>query len=112
MATYPDGALLTFDNTPGTNAVINVAQTVTPGSMSFGNNASVSYTFNGSAIAGSEGFSTSNTGSVTFNNANTFTGPANIAAGTVTVGTTGALADTSFGISGGATLTVNGSGNG
>lgn len=106
---YQDGSSVTFDNTPGQSATISIPSNVAPGSITFNNNAAVSYTFNGpGAITGVIGFTMENTGSVTFNNVNTFSGAANIQAGSLTVGTTGALADTAISVSSGASLTVNG----
>lgn len=106
---YQDGANVTFDNTPGQSATITIPANVAPGSITFNNNALVSYTFNGpGAITGAIGFTNENSGTVTFNNVNTFTGQGSIQAGTVVVGATGALADSSLVVSGGAALTVNG----
>ena len=81
-----------------------------PGSMTFNNNVLVSYAFNGPGhITGTIGFLKKNSGTVTFNNTNTFTGLANITNGTVVVGAGGSLADASYSVAAGAGLTVNGS---
>ena len=78
--------------------------------MTFNNNVLVNYTFNGPGqITGATGFTKKNSGTVTFNNTNTFTGTANISNGTVVVGSGGSLADASYVVSAGAALTVNGS---
>ena len=107
---YQDGSVLTFDNTPGANSAINVGTNVAPGSMTFNNNVLVSYSFNGTGqITGSTGFVKKNTGTVTFNNTNTFTGLADIQNGGIVVGAGGSLADASYNIAAIASLTVNGS---
>ncbi len=78
--------------------------------MTFNNNVLVSYAFNGPGhITGTIGFLKKNSGTVTFNNTNTFTGLANITNGTVVVGAGGSLADASYSVAAGAGLTVNGS---
>ena len=104
-ARYQDGALLTFDNTPGTNAAITLASNVAPGSMTFANGGAVTYTFSGTGqITGSTGFTTNGLGTINFNNHNTFSGAATINAGSVVVGAAGTLADASYAIASGATL--------
>ena len=107
---YQDGALLTFDNSPGASANITVGTNVAPGSMTFNNNSLVSYTFGGSGqITGPIGFLKKNNGTVTFNNTNNFSGPATIQGGSVIVGASGSLADASFTVASGASLSVAGS---
>ncbi len=107
---YADGAFLTFDNTPGSSSAITVATNVAPGSMTFANNSLVNYTFSGPGqITGSIGITKSNTGSVTFNNTNAFTGLADIQNGSIVVGATGSLADLSFNVAAPASLSVAGS---
>ena len=72
---YTDGSSVVFDNT-GSNSGINVASTVQPSVVGFSNGA-VSYSFSGAAISGSATVNLSPlAGSVTFNNANTYTGAA------------------------------------
>ena len=108
-APYVDGANLTFGNAPSGPSVITLNTSVNPGSMTFANNTSNNYTISGSgSITGASGFTTTNTGSVTFNTVNTANGTANIQNGSVIVGATGALANSSYAISGGTSLTVNG----
>ena len=78
--------------------------------MTFNNNVLASYTFNGTGqITGSIGFVKKNTGTVTFNNTNTFTGLADIQNGVVVVGAGGSLEDATYNIAAPAFLTVNGS---
>ena len=109
-AAYSDGAQLTFDNTPGTNSAISIPANVAPGSLTFNNNASNNFTFSGAGqITGTIGFTKKNTGTVEFDNTNTFNGAALIQGGGVIVGATGALANTSYAVSSSASLTVNGS---
>jgi fibronectin-binding autotransporter adhesin len=112
---YTDGAFLTFDNTPGgVNSAINVAVDVAPAQLNFANNVLNNYTFNGTGhITGNLGigmFTKSNTGSVTFNNTNTFTvaDAAAINGGSIVVGATGSLAVTSYIVAGPASLSVAG----
>ncbi len=106
---YTDGALLTFDSTPGTNSIITLNSSVAPSSMTISNNALANYTINGSgSITGSVGFSKAGLGSFTFNTANTFTGTASITGGSLIVGAPGSLADSTYLIGANGTLTVNG----
>ena len=89
-AAYSDGANLTFDSTPATNSAITIPSNVAPGSMVFNNNAGANYTFSGAgAITGTLGFTKGNTGTVEFDNANTFSGTVNVTAGTVVVAQAG-----------------------
>jgi autotransporter-associated beta strand protein len=117
--TYADGSTVTFDNTPGGSGgtfTISIPANVAPGSMVFNNNTSNNYTFSGAGgITGTASLTKSNNGTVTFDNANTFTGSVAIQGGTINVGdpnnsTAGALAATAFTISSGAALNVNGAG--
>jgi fibronectin-binding autotransporter adhesin len=108
-AAFTNGANLTFDNTPGTNATITVAANVAPSSLTFNNNIAVSYTFSGTgSITGATGLMMNNVGTVTFSNTNTFTGPAAIQSGTIIVGAAGSLANSAFNVSSLGTLAVNG----
>ena len=78
--------------------------------MTFNNNVLVPYTFSGAGqITGTIGFTKSNTGSVTFNNVNAFTGLASIQNGSIVVDAAASLADTSYSIAAPGSLTVNGS---
>ncbi len=107
---YVDGANLTFDNTPGMSSAINLAANVAPSSLTFNNNVAVNYTISGTgSITGTEGLTKKNVGTVTFSNTNAFTGTVALQGGSIIVGSTGSLADTSFNISSAGTLTVNGS---
>ncbi len=109
-AAYTNGANLTFDNTPGTNSTITLAANVAPGSLTFNNNAAISYTFTGTgSITGAIGLTMNNAGTVTFSNTNAFTGPVSLNAGSLVVGSTGSLANTAFNVAPFANLVVNGS---
>ena len=80
---------MTFDNSSGGNASITIPANVTPGSLTFNNNSLANYTFSGAGqITGSIGLLKKNTGTVTFNNPNTFTGNTTINGGTIQVGNT------------------------
>ena len=73
-----------FDNT-GSNSTISIAQSVQPSNIAF-NNSTVPYSFSGSAISGTGSVLMSGAaGSVTFNNANTYTGTTTIIGGTLTL---------------------------
>jgi fibronectin-binding autotransporter adhesin len=88
-AAFTNGSLLTFDNSSGGNAAISIPGNVTPGSLTFNNNLQANYTFSGPGqITGSIGLLKKNTGTVTFNNPNTFTGNTTINGGTIQVGNT------------------------
>ncbi len=83
---YSDGSNVLFDNT-GTNTAISVGGAgVQPANVTFSNGA-VPYSFSGAAISGSGSVMLGNAaGSVTFNNANTYTGFTTISAGTLVLG--------------------------
>ena len=106
---YVDGDRVVFDST-GANTNINLnGATFSPNSITFNNSASVPYAFSNGTIAGSAGLTKTLGGTVTFNNTNTFTGPASIQGGTVVVGAGGSLSDASYSIFSSAALTLNGS---
>ena len=114
-AAFGTGALVTFDDT-ATDPVHNITVAavsggINPAALVFGNTTNTSgYTFTGAGIGGTGGITMNGNGSVTFNNPNTFTGDANIYAGTLNIGTGGALASNNITLSNGAVLNVTGTG--
>ncbi len=103
---------VTFNNI-SSNLTVNVAASVQPGSVTFNNDASHSYVFNGNGIADS-GSGTNVTlngaGSVTFNNFNTYAGATNVNNGQLIIGSGGTIAGTTLAIAGPGTVTVNNGG--
>jgi autotransporter-associated beta strand protein len=91
---------------------VSISATVNPGSVTFNNNTS-NYVISGAAIGDSSyptGIGLNGTGTVTFNNANTFTGPTNVNAGKLIVSSTGVIASNQVLISAGASLLVQAGG--
>ncbi|MGA2035853.1 MAG: autotransporter-associated beta strand repeat-containing protein, partial [Thermoguttaceae bacterium] len=90
--TYADGGPVVFDDTGINTNIIIAAGGVQPYSVTF-TNTNTPYTFSGGVIAGSCTVTLSGSGSVTFNNSNTYTGATLISAGTLQLGNANALQD-------------------
>jgi autotransporter-associated beta strand protein len=67
---------------------------VMPGSTTITNNASTPYTFTGGAITGSGALLKQGTGTVTFQNVNTYTGATTVAGGTFNIASGGSISNT------------------
>ena len=98
-ATFANGNSVIFDDSATANTTISLSATRTPGAMIF-NNASKSYTFSGSAIAGTGPLIKLGGGSLTLSSANTWSGGTTNTSGTLTLGNSSAL--------GSGRLTMNG----
>jgi autotransporter-associated beta strand protein len=87
---FANGSNAVF-NSSGLNTSISIATAVQPASVLFTNGATP-YTFSGAAISGSGAVTlSSSAGSVTFYNANTYTGATTISGGTLTLAGAGSL---------------------
>jgi autotransporter-associated beta strand protein len=104
-AAFSNSANVTF-NLGGTNPITVDAGGVQPGWMTFAATAG-NYTFSGGAIAGTSGLTLSATGSVTFNNANTYSGGTNLTAGLLNINC-GSPAVTTSSAVGTGSLTISG----
>ena len=83
---YVAGDAVVFDDTATGTTSVNVTDTnVQPALMTF-NNSTKNYTIGGNPIAGAGGAILNGTGSVTFNNANSFSGGVSVNAGTLNFG--------------------------
>jgi fibronectin-binding autotransporter adhesin len=103
---FNSGDNATF-NDRSANPSVNIATTVLPGAVTV-NNASVNYTFAGGGnIDGPVALTKTNTGSLTLQNNNTFTGPVNLNGGVVSVASV-APAGTPQPLGEGTTLNFNG----
>ncbi len=108
-ANYADGDLVIFNDSATGSTSISIPNTVTPQAVTF-NNSSKSYVISGSAIAGSGTYlNVTGGGQVTLNNVNTFTGPTNVSAGTLVIGSNGQIASGAVSVSAGASLNVQNS---
>lgn len=84
-STFTNGWIASFNNVGGTNPVVNIPATVTPGSVTV--SGASNYTFTGAGdISGGASIVKSGTGKLTLLNANTFTGSTLINDGTVQLG--------------------------
>jgi autotransporter-associated beta strand protein len=97
---YTDGAIVTFNDSNNGHYAVTLNTMVSPGSVTF--NSSGNYTISGSGgIAGSGSLTKLGTSTLTLSTINTFTGGTIVNAGSLVVGTTGALPDSSVSITGG-----------
>ena len=102
-AAYADNDTVVLDDS-ATNYYVNLAATVTPNGMLVSNNVNA-YTLAGAGgISGYTGLTKDGTGTLTLNTTNNYSGPTVITAGTVVLGTAGAIP----GGSGAGNVTVNG----
>lgn len=85
---FVTGDQVTF-NDNASKGDINIAESVSPGSITF-DNTTLNYVLNGDSIAGTSSITKKGTANVTINNINTFTGSVNINGGSITVGSLGA----------------------
>jgi autotransporter-associated beta strand protein len=106
---YADGDLVVFNDSATGSTSVTIPNTVTPQGVTF-NNSSKSYSVSGAAIAGTGTYLTvAGGGQVTINNANTYTGPTNVSAGTLIISPTGSIASSVVSVSAGASLNVQNS---
>jgi|GEM_PF-3104159 len=82
--TFSNGWIASFNNVGGTNPIVNIPATVTPGSVTV--SGASNYTFTGAGDISGGAIVKSGTGKLTLLNANTFTGPTIINGGTVQLG--------------------------
>jgi len=107
LITFSDGDLVTFDDSSA-NTTVNLATTVSPGSVTVTNNVN-NYTFSGGSIAGTGALTKQGTGSLTLSSLDlTNTGSKVIAGGTLVVDT--AATNSLRGVSGAGNLTKAGAG--
>jgi autotransporter-associated beta strand protein len=99
-ATFATGNSVIFDDSASSNTTISLSANRSPGTVFF-NNASKNYSIGGSAIAGTGKLVKENSGALTLNNANTYSGGSTIYSGTVTVGNNTALGTGTVTLSGG-----------
>ncbi len=104
-STYGEGSPVAFPEIAGDNVVTLTADR-SPSSVTIANNATSTYTFNGSAIGGSTSVTKSGTGVATFDVPNSYTGETTISSGGVIANADGALgtADAGTTIASGAAL--------
>jgi autotransporter-associated beta strand protein len=106
---YADGDLVVFNDSATGSTSITIPSRVTPQGVTF-NNSSKAYVVSGAAIAGAGTYLTvAGGGQVTLNNANTYTGPTNVSAGTLIISPTGSIASSDVSVSAGAMLNVQNS---
>jgi autotransporter-associated beta strand protein len=105
-STYADGNSVAFDNTGGTNPVVNIPTNVSPVIVSV--TGATNYTFSGAgAISDGTSLLKSGTGTLTIANTNVFIGGLFLNGGTVSVGTPGANGSLAGNINNNATLVFN-----
>jgi autotransporter-associated beta strand protein len=85
------GDNVTFDDTGSTTNIVIQSGSVFPTTVTFNNSTAKSYSFSGGAIAGSGSVSVVGGGTVTLNQANSYTGATNINNGTLALGSGGSL---------------------
>jgi len=102
-ATYSDGLPAVFDDTAATGNITIQPGGVTPGSVTFNNNA-LAYTVGGGAIAGTAGLSLNGSGTVVLENSNTYSGGTSINSGVL-------VAENSAAIPAGSLLFIGASGS-
>ena len=92
-ATYSDGSNVTFDDNNVNNYAVTLNDTVSPGSVTFGNN-NLPYTLSGiGSIAGTGSLTMNGASTVFLSNTgiNSYSGGTNVSAGTLVIGAAGAL---------------------
>ncbi|HEX4056437.1 MAG TPA: hypothetical protein VHX86_19420, partial [Tepidisphaeraceae bacterium] len=103
-ATYSDGSDVTFDDNNVNNYAVTLNDTVSPGSVTFGNN-NLPYTLSGiGSIAGTGSLTMNGASTVFLSNTgiNSYSGGTNVSAGTLVIGAAGALpANSAVSITGG-----------
>ncbi|HUB25519.1 MAG TPA: autotransporter-associated beta strand repeat-containing protein [Tepidisphaeraceae bacterium] len=102
---FYNGDNVTFNDNNNGHYAVNVAQPVSPGSVTFDNNAAA-YTITGAAISGSTALTVNGTGGVTLLNSNSYTGATSVNGGTLTIGSGAAIASSSINVASPATLNV------
>jgi autotransporter-associated beta strand protein len=95
-STYVEGSPVAFPEIPGSNIVTLTADR-SPSSVTIENNSTSTYTFNGSAIAGSGTLTKRGTGVTIFDSANSYTGATTISAGGIIANADGALGSAAAG---------------
>jgi autotransporter-associated beta strand protein len=108
LVVFNDGALALFDQSGSNNAPVTLNGSLQPNSVTV--NASKNYTLTGNGnLAGSMALTKTNSGTLTVNTTNTFSGGINLNAGTISVGNSAAAGTGALRFNGG-TLTFSGSG--
>ena len=108
LVVFNDGALVLFDQSGSNNSPVSLSGALQPNSVTI--NASKNYTFTGNGIlAGSMALTKTNSGTLTVNTTNTFSGGINLNAGTVSLGNSAAAGTGALRFNGG-NLTFSGSG--
>ena len=87
QVTFHTSDSVTFDDTGSASPAVNLPGSVAPGNINVV--ANQNYTFNGSAIGGTGKLTKSGTGTLTLNNANTFTGGTLLQNGGIVIGAGG-----------------------
>ena len=109
-ADYADTNKVLFDNTPGTDQSITIGSGgVKPYSIVFGNTSAVSYSFSGGPIAGSTSLAITGGGTVSLNQANTYSGGTSVSSGTLKIGIAGSTQSPSISVGNSGILNVSGS---
>jgi autotransporter-associated beta strand protein len=87
LVTFNSSDSVTFDDTGSASPAININGTVAPGNITIA--AAQNYTFNGSAISGTGKLTKTGAGTLTLNDANTFTGGTLLQNGGIVIGSGG-----------------------
>jgi len=87
LVTFNTSDTVTFDDTGSASPSINLPYSVAPGNVNV--SANQNYTFNGSAIGGAGRLTKTGAGTLTLNNANTFTGGTLLQNGSIVIGAGG-----------------------
>ncbi len=87
LVTFNTSDSVTFDDTGSASPAINIPNAVAPGNINV--LANQNYTFNGSAIGGTGKLTKTGAGTLTLNNANTFTGGTLLQNGSIVIGSGG-----------------------
>ncbi len=108
---FANGDYVTFDDSATGSTTINIPAALSPGSITFANS-SKNYVLNGAPLTGttSTTLTIKGGGTVTLNNANTFTGLTSISSGTLIIGPTGSLASNNITLLHNTSLTVQSGG--
>jgi autotransporter-associated beta strand protein len=108
-ANFQNGNAAVFDDSAMSNTTVGLSATLSPSVVIF-NNASKSYSINGSAIGGTCGITLFGSGSVALNGAQTFTGGVSVQQGATLMAASSGVGSGTVTLNGGALKTVFGSG--